>query len=279
MSKENVYLIGNKEFNFNTPCIMGILNVTPDSFSDGGKYLNKDDAVKHALNMLNDGADIIDIGGESTRPGSDPVSADEESNRVLPVIKEILKNRPEAILSIDTNKSIVARKALENGVQIINDISGLTFDPEIASAAVEYNAALVIMHIKGTPKTMQLKPDYKNLINEIYEFLYDQTNKAVKAGVKKIIVDPGIGFGKTAEDNLVLIKKLSDFKSLGYPILIGVSRKSFLGKIAELEVSERDNLTSVAETLAVLNGANIIRTHNVKNCANLCKLLTTFSAA
>jgi dihydropteroate synthase len=253
---------------------MGILNVTPDSFSDGGKYFKKSDAVKRALNMLDEGTDIIDIGGESTRPGSDPVSVEEELNRVIPVIEELMKVKPVAVLSVDTTKSEVARKALKSGAKIINDISGLTFDPELASAAGEFDAALVIMHIKGTPKTMQVNPNYNDIIEEIYEFLYHQVNIAVKSGVKKIFIDPGIGFGKNVEDNLILLNKLGDFKSLGYPILIGVSRKSFLGKIFDLEITERDTITAIAETIAIKNGARIIRTHNIKNAANIRKLIT-----
>jgi dihydropteroate synthase len=273
LSPAKTYFIGNREFRFNKPYVMGILNVTPDSFSDGGKYFNKNTAVNYALGMLKDGADIIDIGGESTRPGSDPVSEEEELKRVIPVIEEILKQKPDAILSVDTTKSRVARQALQSGVKMVNDISGLTFDPAIADTAAEFNAALVIMHIKGTPKTMQLNPDYKNLMDEIYEFLYNQANKASKAGVKKIIIDPGIGFGKRTEDNFEIIKKLGNLTRLGYPILIGVSRKSFLGKIFDLDVNERDTITAVTETIAILNGAGIIRTHNVKNGVNICKLL------
>lgn len=277
MYLNKTYAIGKKKFNFKRPYTMGILNVTPDSFSDGGKFINKREAVLHANYMLNYGADIIDIGGESTRPGSDPVSSEEELNRVIPVLSEIIKDNPEAILSIDTTKSIVARKALESGAQIVNDISGFTFDSEMIAIVKDFDAALVIMHIKGKPKDMQVDPSYENIIKEIYEFLYTQTNFAVKAGIKKIIIDPGIGFGKTAEDNLFLLSRLKDFKNLGFPILIGVSRKSFIGKIFNLDLTERDTMTAVIETAAILNGAEIIRTHNVKNGVNICKLLRKLS--
>jgi dihydropteroate synthase len=255
------------------PLVMGVLNVTPDSFSDGGIYFLKEAAVEHALKMFKDGADIVDIGGESTRPGSESVTLEDEKKRVIPVIHEILKRKPDSLLSIDTTKSDVAQEACKAGVRIINDISGLTFDPQIVEVAKEYSASLVIMHIKGTPKHMQDNPSYKNVISEIYEFLQVQSQKAKDAGVDKIIIDPGIGFGKRVEDNLEILRRLNEFKNLGYPILVGLSRKSFLGKILGLEVNERDTITSVAETMAIMNGAEIIRTHNVVNAVNARELL------
>jgi dihydropteroate synthase len=255
------------------PLVMGVLNVTPDSFSDGGIYFLKEAAVEHALKMFKDGADIVDIGGESTRPGSESVTLEDENKRVIPVIHEILKRKPDSLLSIDTTKSDVAQEACKAGVRIINDISGLTFDPQIVEVAKEYSASLVIMHIKGTPKDMQDNPSYKNVISEIYEFLLVQSQKAKDAGVDKIIIDPGIGFGKRVEDNLEILRRLNEFKNLGYPILVGLSRKSFLGKILGLEVNERDTITSVAETMAIMNGAEIIRTHNVVNAVNARELL------
>jgi dihydropteroate synthase len=255
------------------PLVMGVLNVTPDSFSDGGIYFLKEAAVEHALKMFKDGADIVDIGGESTRPGSESVTLEDEKKRVIPVIHEILKRKPDSLLSIDTTKSDVAQEACKAGVRIINDISGLTFDPQIVEVAKEYSASLVIMHIKGTPKDMQDNPSYKNVISEIYEFLQVQSQKAKDAGVDKIIIDPGIGFGKRVEDNLEILRRLNEFKNLGYPILVGLSRKSFLGKILGLEVNERDTITSVAETMAIMNGAEIIRTHNVVNAVNARELL------
>lgn len=252
---------------------MGVLNVTPDSFSDGGVYFSKETAVEHTLKMFEAGADIVDIGGESTKPGSESVSSDNEKKRVIPVIKEILVNKPDSLLSIDTTKSSVALEACKAGVKIINDISGLTFDSEIAEVAKEYSASLVITHIKGTPMDMQANPFYDNVISEIFEFLQKQIQKAKEVGVEKIIVDPGIGFGKRVEDNLEILRKLNEFKNLGYPVLIGLSRKSFLGKILGLDVHERDTATSVAEAIAIINGAEIIRTHNVVNAVNTKKLL------
>ncbi|HSP89062.1 MAG TPA: dihydropteroate synthase [Ignavibacteriaceae bacterium] len=269
--KQQPVLIGNREFH--QTVIMGILNVTPDSFSDAGKYYDKNSAVDYAIKMFDFGADIIDVGGESTRPGSEPVSEEEELRRVIPVIDEILKKNPEALVSIDTTKSKVALKACDSGAKIINDISGLTFNQELADIAKEFSAALVVMHIKGIPKNMQLKPVYDDLIFEIYEYLYHQTEIAKSKGVKNIFVDPGIGFGKRIEDNFEIIRRVSDFKSLGYPILIGLSRKSFLGKTLDLDINDRDNATMVSEAIAIRNGAKIIRTHNVENAVRTKKLL------
>ena len=268
------YKIGDKTFSSGNSYVMGILNITPDSFSDGGRYTKLEDAVNHALGMIDEGADIIDIGGESSRPGAKKISDDEELDRIIPVIDEILANKPNAIISIDTTKVKVADKSLEHGAKIINDISGLTFEPEILNVVKQYNASLILMHIKGTPENMQKSPYYDDLIAEIYEFLFNQSQIAAKAGIKNIFIDPGIGFGKTIEHNFEIIKRLEDFKSIGYPILIGASRKSFIGKTLNLEVNNRDTPTSIIEALAVKNGARIIRTHNVKNGVQVSKLLT-----
>jgi dihydropteroate synthase len=257
------YKIGGREFLFNHAYVMGILNVTPDSFSDGGLFLNTGEAVKHGIEMLDPGADIIDVGGESTRPGSDPVSAEEEMGRILPVIDEIIKKRPDAVISVDTTRSKTAQKALESGALIINDISGLTSDPDMVKVAKKHRASLIIMHIKGTPKDMQENPEYEDVVKEVFDFLMEQSSIASKGGIKNIIIDPGIGFGKTAGHNFELIKRLEDFKSLGYPLMIGVSRKSFIGKLLNLEVDEREQATAITEAAAVINGARIIRTHNV----------------
>ncbi|GAB6282012.1 MAG: hypothetical protein STSR0008_07560 [Ignavibacterium sp.] len=263
------YQIGNKEFIFNQPYIMGILNVTSDSFSDGGIYLDKHKAVEYALEMLNDGADIIDIGGESSRPGSEPISEEEELDRTIPVIKEILNIKKDAIISIDTTKSKVAFESLNNGVQFVNDISGGTFDKNMFKVVSDFDAAFVIMHIQGTPKNMQQNPHYENLISEIYDFFNQQIFIASKFGIKKIFIDPGIGFGKTISHNYKILERLSDFKSLGFPILIGTSRKSFLGNSLKLKINEREEATLITESFAVMKGTKIIRTHNVKNAFKL----------
>ncbi|MFN3134793.1 MAG: dihydropteroate synthase [Candidatus Kryptonium sp.] len=268
-----VYKFGSKEFDFSKRAyIMGILNVTPDSFSDGGRYFTVDSAVEHAMKMIEDGADIIDVGGESTRPGSEPVPLEEELRRVIPVIKEIVK-RADVPISIDTYKSEVARQALDNGAVIVNDISGLRFDEKMVEVIAQYNASVVIMHIKGTPKTMQQNPYYDDVISEIYSYLSESVEKARSYGIKQIIVDPGIGFGKRLVDNLEIIRRLREFKSLGYPVLIGVSRKSFIGNILNLPVEERLEGTAGAVAISVWNGANIVRVHDVKEMARVVRIV------
>lgn len=266
------YNFNNKILNFKNPKIMGIVNVTPDSFSDGGKYFSIDDAVNHAFKLIDEGADIIDIGGESTRPGSDPVSLEEELRRTIPVIKNIHQQRKDIIISIDTTKSEVSKQALDSGAQIINDISGLTFDEKMIDVAKEYNSGIVIMHIKGNPKTMQENPEYNDVVKEVYDFLLVQSIKAKQNDIDKIIVDPGIGFGKRIEDNFTLIKNLDYFQSLGYPVMIGLSKKSFIGKTLNLESDQREIGTIILETISILKSARIIRTHNVKYCNQLVKL-------
>lgn len=269
----NSYNIGNKEFSFDKSYTMGILNVTPDSFSDGGKFFSADNAVSRGLEMLKEGADIIDIGGESSRPGSEPVNAGEEIKRIIPVLERILRQMPDAVISIDTTKKEVAEAALSAGAKIINDISALSFEPDILGVIQKYGASIILMHMKGTPKNMQANPVYNDVIGEIYDFFTERIQAVSKAGIKNIFIDPGIGFGKTLEHNLEILKRLGDFKSLGYPVLIGVSRKSFIGKILDLNVEERDAATAVIESMAVKNGARIIRTHNVKYGIQVCKLL------
>ncbi|MCS7228534.1 MAG: dihydropteroate synthase [Candidatus Kryptonium sp.] len=268
-----VYKFGDKEFDFSKRTyIMGVLNVTPDSFSDGGKYFTVDSALAHAMKMIEDGADIIDIGGESTRPGSEPVSVEEELRRVIPVIKEIVK-RSDIPISIDTYKAEVARQALDNGAVIVNDISGLKFDEKMAEVVSSYKASVIVMHIKGTPKTMQQNPYYDDVISEIYDYLNESVKIAKSAGIEQIIVDPGIGFGKRLVDNLEIIRRLREFKSLGYPVLIGVSRKSFIGHILNLPVDERLEGTAGAVAISVWNGANIVRVHDVKEMARVVKIV------
>lgn len=254
--------------------IMGVLNVTPDSFSDGSLYFNKDKAVQHALKLVEDGADIIDIGGESTRPGSEPISAEEEIRRTVPVIKAISKEIKIPI-SIDTYKSEVAMRALDAGASIVNDISGLRFDPEMPKVVAKYGVPAIIMHIKGRPKDMQQNPVYEALILEIMDYLRISIRLANKFGIpdNKIIIDPGIGFGKTFEHNLEIIKNLKEFTILGKPVAIGVSRKAFIGKIlGDVPPSERLEGTSAAVAISIFNGANIIRVHDVKEISKVTKV-------
>ncbi|MBI5026693.1 MAG: dihydropteroate synthase [Nitrospirae bacterium] len=254
--------------------IMGVLNVTPDSFSDGGLYLNKERAVEHALRLVEEGADIIDVGGESTRPGSDPVPLEEELRRVLPVIESIAK-KVNVPISIDTYKASVARAAISSGASIVNDISGLRFDPDMPGVIAKAGVPVVIMHIKGTPRDMQLNPSYDALIPEIMDYFNYSIKIAMNAGIPEdlIIIDPGIGFGKTVEHNLEIIKRLGEFSSIKKPILIGPSRKSFIGKVlGDLPVNERLEGTAAAVAIAILNGANIIRVHDVKAMARVAKV-------
>lgn len=244
--------------------LMGVLNVTPDSFSDGSLYLEKEKAIAHGLKMAEEGADIIDIGGESTRPGSKPLDVEQELRRVIPVIESLAKE-DLVPLSIDTYKATVARAAIEAGAQMVNDISGLRFDPGLAQVVAERGLPLVLMHMRGTPQTMQQDVHYESLFSEILLSLQGSIAEAEFAGVEpgQIIIDPGIGFGKTLEQNLLIIRNLYEFRSLGKPILMGTSRKSFIGKILNADVKDRLEGTLATVTAAVLHGAHIIRCHDV----------------
>jgi dihydropteroate synthase len=244
--------------------IMGIVNVTPDSFSDGGQFFGTKEAVSQGILLAKQGADILDIGGESTRPFSNPVSIDEELSRVIPVIKGICK-KVKVPVSIDSYHPEVAEKAIRAGASIVNDINGLR-EKGMAELCARKKVPVVIMHMKGTPKTMQKEPVYKDCVGEVYDFLAQRAQVALDAGVKpeRIVIDPGIGFGKRVEDNLVLLKKLGEFRSMGFPLLLGTSRKSFMGAISGTEVDSRlyGSLGSVAAS--VVNGADIVRVHDVK---------------
>jgi dihydropteroate synthase len=254
--------------------IMGVLNVTPDSFSDGGMFLRLDDAVRQGMKMIEEGADIIDVGGESTRPGSDPLPTEEELSRVIPVI-ESLSSKTDLPISIDTYKAEVARRALDAGAQMINDISALRFDPKMRQVASEFEVPVVLMHIRGTPKEMQKNPTYDDVIAEITEYLRQSIRLAEGGGVDpgKIIVDPGIGFGKRLEDNLNILKNLKEFSILGCPVLVGCSRKSFIGKILDLPVEERLEGSLGALAAAVMNGANMVRVHDVKESKRVVSVI------
>jgi dihydropteroate synthase len=254
--------------------VMGVLNLTPDSFSDGGRFLKFQDAVDQGIRMVEEGADFIDVGGESTRPGSDPVSAAEELSRVIRVIEALYK-KTDVPISIDTCKAEVARGALDAGAQMINDISALRFDPEMKNVAGAFKVPIVLMHIKGTPKNMQKNPSYHDVIGEITEYLEQSVKMAQDAEIDKdkIIIDPGIGFGKRLEDNLNILKNLEKFSILGCPILIGCSRKSFIGKILDVPVEERLEGSLAALAVAVMNGASIVRVHDVKESKRVVSLV------
>ena len=246
--------------------IMGILNVTPNSFYDGGFYHTLDNAVAHAEKMAEEGADIIDIGGESTRPGSEPLSAEEELKRILPVVK-LLAKRLEIPLSVDTYKSEVARRVLEEGTDMINDISGFRFDNRMIEVLAHFeDIPVVVMHTYDRPKTMQDNPVYLSLIEDIKGSLAESMHRGIEGGIKRerFIIDPGIGFGKTVDDNLTIIKRLSEFKELERPILIGTSRKRFIQKTLDLPVKESLEGTLATVTASILNGADMVRVHDVK---------------
>lgn len=246
--------------------IMGVVNVTPDSFSDGGLYLDKESAVNYAKRLVGEGADIIDVGGESTRPFSEPVSIEEELGRVLPVIKTLSKEI-EVPISIDTYKAEVASKALEAGASIVNDITGLS-DKRMAEIVAESDVPVIIMHMKGTPKDMQENPQYDDVVREILAFFRERIERGLIEGIKrdKMLIDPGIGFGKTVEHNLEIIRRLDEFKILDKPLVIGTSRKSFIGKVLGLSVEERLEGTLATITASIMKGADIVRVHDVKEC-------------
>lgn len=273
-SRAKKLTIGRQRFSLDRDVlIMGILNVTPDSFYDGGYYFEKEKAYKRVETLVSEGADIIDVGGMSTRPGSLPINVKDEIKRIIPVIEYISKNH-NVLISADTYRSETALKAISAGAHMINDISGLSMDKNMADVVSKNGVSLVIMHIKGTPENMQDNPEYENVIDEIYDYLEDKTNTAVNSGIKpeKIIVDPGIGFGKTTEHNLRIINKVRELKMLGFPVLIGVSRKSFIGNVLDLPVEERLEGSLAASVCAVIGGVNILRVHDVKETIRAVKI-------
>ncbi len=253
--------------------IMGILNVTPDSFSDGGRFFNFDAAAAQAEKMVAEGANVLDIGGESTRPGAKAIPVEEEARRVIPLIEHLAK-RSSVPISIDTCKAEIARRAMDAGAEIINDVSALRNDPELANVAARAGCPLVLMHMLGVPKIMQVNPCYDALIPEIVAFLRDRIDFALDRGVafEQIVVDPGIGFGKTVEHNLVLMRELGRLKALGRPILIGPSRKSTIGKVLGTDVDDRIEGTAAAVAVSIMNGAHIVRVHDVKQMARVARM-------
>src|SRR5215210_7787094 len=249
------------------PVLMGILNVTPDSFSDGGDFFGLEPAVMQAGRMLDEGARIVDVGGESTRPGSDPVSREEELRRVIPVVRSTLETRPETIVSIDTYRASTAEAALDAGAQVVNDVTALGGDPKMAGLVAERGCPVVLMHMLGEPKTMQKNPRYEDVVREVRDFLAKRAERAVGAGVEEenIILDPGIGFGKTLMHNLTLLNRLDALVELGFPVLVGASRKSFLGKLLDSDDAEaRLSGTLATSVMAYERGATIFRVHDVR---------------
>ncbi|MEK7450202.1 MAG: dihydropteroate synthase [Planctomycetota bacterium] len=257
---------GNRILNLNRTYLMGILNVTPDSFSDGGQFNIREKAVSRALEMLQQGADIIDIGGESTRPGAEPVPLEVELERTVPVIQSIIRESPSALISIDTYKAKVAEAALEAGAGLVNDISGLGFDADLPGVIARTGVPVVIMHIKGTPRNMQANPYYDDLISEIIQYFHERINLADSAGIsaKQIIIDPGLGFAKTLTHNYEILNRLKEIQSLGYPVMLGPSRKSFIGKLLDRPTGERLLGTAAVVAAAVLQDVPFVRVHDVR---------------
>jgi dihydropteroate synthase len=266
---------GGKVLDFSVKTgIMGILNVTPDSFYDGGRYVDSQLAVDRAHEMVAEGADIIDIGGQSSRPGSDPVSEAEEADRVLPVVRAVAKS-VSAMISVDTYRAAIARAALDVGAHLINDISALRFDSGLLGVVVAHRAPLILMHMQGMPRTMQLHPSYEALIDEVFTFLRERLQAATVGGIasERLLIDPGIGFGKGARHNLELLRKLHHFHALGQPIVIGTSRKAFIGWALEAGVHDRLEGTAATVATAILQGADIVRVHDVRAMARVARMV------
>ncbi|MEE9489112.1 MAG: dihydropteroate synthase [Thermoplasmata archaeon] len=263
---------GGRQLRIDRPLVMGVINVTPDSFSDGGEFLDAEVAIAHAKKLVKEGADILDIGGESSRPGSDTLPAKEELERIVPVLEGIIDD-VNVLISVDTCKPRVARKVLDMGVHIINDITGLT-SAELAGVVARHEAGIVIMHMQGTPKTMQKSPRYDDVVADILRFLRERVKRAEKKGIRResIIIDPGIGFGKTAEHNLEIISRLKEFKSLGLPVLVGASRKSFIGKVLDKDVDGRLSGGLAMLSMSIQNGASIVRAHDVRESADAARM-------
>lgn len=258
---------------------MGVINVTPDSFSDGGRFLDPEKAIAHGIRLAREGADFLDVGGESTRPGSERVEAEEECRRVLPVIRALAKE-VTCPISVDTMKAVVAERALEAGATILNDVSALTADPRMAEVARASRAGVLLMHMRGEPRTMQVDPRYDDVVEEVATYLEARVAACAEGGIEeeRLAVDPGIGFGKTLEHNLLLLKGLRRLAKLGRPVVVGVSRKSFLGKITGREVAERLPASLAALSYAIVQGAHVMRVHDVKESCDAARVVDMLCA-
>ena len=264
--------IRGKLFVLNTPKVMGILNITPNSFYDGGKLKSDHDILLHAEKMITEGADFIDIGGMSTKFNAEEISVAEELHRVLPVIQLLQQNFPETILSLDTYRAVVAKAGIEAGVGIINDISAGMFDNDMFQTVAAHQVPYIMMHIQGTPQTMQQNPQYENVVQEVLQYFIQKTAAAQQAGINDIIIDPGFGFGKTLAHNYTLLKYLNDLSIFNKPLLVGLSRKSMIYKLLEVKPSEALNGTTALNILALLNGSTILRVHDVKEAKEVIKI-------
>ena len=270
-----VWSVGERAFDCSErTLVMGILNVTPDSFSEDGRFFDPEEAVRHAAQMVSDGADVVDVGGESTRPGSDPVPADEELGRVLPVIERIAQQNPDIPISIDTRKAEVADRALAAGASIVNDVSA-GGDPKMFDVVREHDAAIVLMHMKGEPKTMQEAPEYEDVVGEVHEFLRERVEASEFAGIDadRITIDPGIGFGKSLEHNLELMRRIDAFLDLGRPVLVGPSRKRFIGTLLDVPEGERVEGTIGAVAWLASRGAHVVRVHDVREVVRAVRVI------
>lgn len=279
-ARKDWFLAGGREIRYSRPLVMGIVNVTPDSFYDGGRYNLPEQAVARALELVDQGADILDVGAESTRPGACPVSQEEELARLIPVVAE-LAQRVTVPISVDTRKASVAQAALDVGACIVNDVSALQWDQAMASVVARSGAAVVLMHMRGTPQTMQQAPRYDDVVKEVATFFHERIQAAGEAGISKthIILDPGIGFGKLLEHNLKLLDRLSDLTNMSCPVLVGLSRKAFIGQMLDRPAEHREWGTAAAVALAVDRGAAILRVHDVAMMAEVVKVAAAVRAS
>lgn len=271
-----ITLSNGKKLSFESPKVMGVINITPDSFYDGGRYASVDAAIKQTEKLITEGADIIDLGACSTRPNAIDIGEAEELKRLQPVLDYLVKNHPDVIISVDTYRAKVAKEAVKNGASIVNDISGGTMDNKMFETVAALKVPYILMHIQGTPDTMQVNPHYTNVVKEVEDFFTAQIAKLHKAGVKDIIIDPGFGFGKSVEHNYTLLKNLHHYKMFGLPLLAGVSRKSMINKVLKTKPENALTGTIALNTLALMEGANILRVHDVKEAKEVIKLVTQF---
>ena len=258
-----------------SPLVMGIINITPDSFYDGGRYISQQAAIKHSEKLIAEGADIVDLGAASTRPGAEDVGPDEELKRLLPVLEHIIKNHPNIPVSIDTFHASVAEETIKKGASLVNDITGGA-DPDMYKIAGHYKVPYVLMHIQGTPRTMQVEPHYEDVVEDVYQYFTDRIKKLRAAGVEQIIIDPGFGFGKTVEHNYTLLRHLDRFKDFGLPIMAGLSRKSMINKILKTKPENALTGTISLNTLALLQGAQILRVHDIKDAKQVIQLVKQY---
>ncbi len=269
-------LSSGRKLSFHSPLVMGIVNITPDSFYDGGRYFDADTAVKHAEKILDEGADIIDLGACSTRPGARDIGEAEELKRLLPVLETLIKRRPATVISVDTYRAKVAAEAVKRGAAFINDISGGMMDKEMFETAAKLDVPYVLMHIKGTPQTMQKSPVYTDILTEVEQYFTDRIDKLLRAGVNQIIIDPGFGFGKTNEHNYTLLRNLRMFTKFNLPLLAGISRKSMVNRVLGIKPENALTGTITLNTIALLHGANILRVHDVAEAKQLIKLVSYY---